>query len=497
MAEEFVSLFHRYAYIYKPLNGGSWLSADDRWKLTDTEILKACALAHPKYLLGCRSGKTTRFAILDIDAGSPYHRQDRLHQLIELLMESGLTEPAVYRSSDSDGWHIYMFFEQEVPSRELQLLLDQLLRANGFSIQKGKLEIFPNRGINNVGYGVRLPLQRDFAWLNSQTLEVETEREWLSPADALKRFMSDAHHFSSSPQQYEQFKRSVAEYKEAFAQIDEQLTRATVISPRAREATTEIAFSAVAGIFKCPPPGIDCEVWYRGRTYFDHGLNGPSQRADALFCLGHYLFYGDPVRGLEALGYGYEEERRHAIESILALKNNGQSKDISRGRHDAMAQVARAARWRPSHKRTQETQRYKKGTPIAWIRHNANLKQDSMTRIKAAMDKLIAEAKPFTVKELQERSGVKSLETLYAHKALWHAIYVQMKTWSADITDEYNAVVGAAAPQSGTPPQDYAQDMPVGRLAARAVVARLSESAKESVKAKRNDIHWLLTAYES
>ncbi|MGH9552112.1 MAG: hypothetical protein ACRD3W_22180 [Terriglobales bacterium] len=120
-----------------------------------------------------------------------------------------------------------------------------------------------------------------------------------------------------------------------------------------------------------------------------------------------------------------------------------------------------------------------------------------MTRIKAAMDELIAQAKPFTVKELQERSGVKSLETLYAHKALWHAIYVQMKTWSPDITDEYNAVVGAAASESGTLPQDYVQDMPVGRLAARAVVARLSDSAKEHVKAKRDNIHWLLTAYES
>jgi len=55
---QFLELFHRYGYIYKPLSGGSWYSADDKWKLPDAEILKAIACAHPKFFIGCRAGKS-------------------------------------------------------------------------------------------------------------------------------------------------------------------------------------------------------------------------------------------------------------------------------------------------------------------------------------------------------------------------------------------------------------------------------------------------------
>lgn len=58
---QFLELFHRFGYIYKPLSGSSWYSADERWKLPDSEILKAIACVHPKFFIGCRAGKSTRF----------------------------------------------------------------------------------------------------------------------------------------------------------------------------------------------------------------------------------------------------------------------------------------------------------------------------------------------------------------------------------------------------------------------------------------------------
>ncbi|MDQ5967650.1 MAG: hypothetical protein QG625_3807, partial [Cyanobacteriota bacterium erpe_2018_sw_39hr_WHONDRS-SW48-000098_B_bin.30] len=76
MAEKFLSLFHRFGYIYKPFGSRGWLSADERWKLTDTEILKAIACVHPKYLLGTRAAKASYYAVIDIDAGSKYHNLD-------------------------------------------------------------------------------------------------------------------------------------------------------------------------------------------------------------------------------------------------------------------------------------------------------------------------------------------------------------------------------------------------------------------------------------
>jgi hypothetical protein len=91
---------------------------------------------------------------------------------------------------------------------------------------------------------------------------------------------------------------------------------------------------------------------------------------------------------------------------------------------------------------------------------------------------LSLEAKPFTVNELLEQSGIKSLRTLYAHKALWHAIYRQLKSLPSDITHEYNAVVRVASSESGTPSSDSAKDMSPGRLAARRVVLELARKTE-------------------
>jgi hypothetical protein len=109
-----------------------------------------------------------------------------------------------------------------------------------------------------------------------------------------------------------------------------------------------------------------------------------------IFSLGHYLFYGDPERQLEPPGYGYENERRHAVTSIVAAKNHGHSKDLNRGRADAVVQIDRATKWLPAHKKAAEIHRYKKSVPIAWVRHNGNLKAKSVERIKNAVTELVA-----------------------------------------------------------------------------------------------------------
>ena len=111
----------------------------------------------------------------------------------------------------------------------------------------------------------------------------------------------------------------------------------------------------VETVFGVLPPGMDAETWLKGRHYHLQGLTGPSQRADAIFCLNHYLFYGDPQRELPALGYGYAKERRWTVERILTNGHNGHSKDINRGRPDALAQIERAAEWLPPERREMRT----------------------------------------------------------------------------------------------------------------------------------------------
>lgn len=68
------------------------------------------------------------------------------------------------------------------------------------------------------------------------------------------------------------------------------------------------------------------DSWYKGRLFYLNGLTGPSQRAEAIETIGHYLVYGDPSQALPALGYGYENEREWAIHQFLMDRTNGQSK---------------------------------------------------------------------------------------------------------------------------------------------------------------------------
>lgn len=492
---EFLSLFHRYGYIYKPLTaGGSWLSAKEQWTLTDSEVLKAIACAHPRYLLGARAGKTARFAVLDIDTKSQYHKKKELHRLIATLTDAGLTEPCLYQSSDSGGWHLYIYLDEPVPSLELHRLLVQLLQCSGFTVKKGTLEVFPNPGDGSLGYGLRLPLQPGFAWVNSNTLDIETEREWLTPSQALERFMADCRHFNNSPTAYAQLKRTVKERVAAHEQIAEHINQALGQSTRHIEAANELAAAAVSRVFGKLPPGMIADIWWRGRSYFESGLTGPSQRADAIFCLNHYLFYGDPEKQLEPLGYGYEEERRYAIESILAAKNHDQSKDLNRGRPDAVAQISRAANWRPPHKRADNVVPFKRSVPIAWVRHNGNLKADAISRIRKAVCEFVEAKQPFTVRELALKAEC-STSTLYCHKALWQPLQQELRRRLTAVSDEYNAVVGAGGQETGTLPQDYVEDMPPGRLACRQIVFELLRRKKPHEQEHLRDIESISKRY--
>jgi hypothetical protein len=458
-------------------------------------MLKAVACVHPKYLIGARAGKSTRFVVLDIDKGSRYHTKHHLDQLITVIMNSGLNEPVLYRSSHSDGWHLYIFFDEPVPAKEVHRLICDLLRSDGWLINKGTLEVFPNPGEGSMGMGLRLPLQPGFAWLNCNTLDVEAEREWLTPQQAIDRYMEDCRQFGNDIAAYRQLKKTVAERQAAGAAIAERLDRAIGGSKRHIEAANELAATAVARVFRTPPPGIDPDVWWRGRTYFETGLTGPSQRADAIFSLGHYLFYGDPERGLEALGYNYEGERRLAIERILALKNHGQSKDISRGRADAMAQISRAANWRPVHKRGVEIVPYKRQVPIAWVRHNGNLKADAITRIKNALKVFVEASEVFTAEELARRAEC-SKSTLYKHKQLWKSLQQELYRNRLTVrSDEYNAVEGAGCSQTGAPAKEILPNMPPGRLAARRIAFELARSLKQNDQEQSKDMQSLSNRY--
>lgn len=512
--DAFLALFHRYGYIYKPLSGGSWFSAQEQWKLTDTEILKAVACVHPKHILGARAGRASKYAVIDIDAGSRYHNSRELQKITEILGDAGLPNSVLYRSSDSGGWHLYLFFDEPISSSDLRRQLVTLFKLKGFEIAKGTLEIFPHTSDTSLGQGLRLPLQHGFAWLNSVTLGVSEERADLSPQEALSAFIKDFADNAHTRHEFHRFKCYVDELQARKEAVENevsggttnrdksnhmlpdnkaQLKLAPIIPIVRRKSVAEQgeAAHAVLDAFGHFPPGMILDRWVAGRAFYEDGLTGPSQRAEAIVSLSHYLFYGDPQNKVRPLGYGYEDEREWAISRILRDKHNECSDDINNDRPDAFEQAKRAANWVPDHMLGESIGKPKKRNrhnPKSWTRHNANQEADARKRIRVAIEELVGSNERFTVRDIRNRAKC-SMETLYKHEDIWRPFYDQANSrdYFAAVTPEYNVVVGAGSQEDPPPAQPSLPDMPPGRLAARQIVFELISRGERQEKRKKKD----------
>jgi hypothetical protein len=120
----------------------------------------------PSELIGVRFGKTTKYALIDIDKYSPYHPEvskSEWDRLLTTLEDVGLIDKIIVQSSFSKGLHIYLWFPQELPTFDVAQLLWATFTANGFSIRSGDLETFPNAKvytpIPSLYAAHRLPLQ--------------------------------------------------------------------------------------------------------------------------------------------------------------------------------------------------------------------------------------------------------------------------------------------------------------------------------------------------
>ena len=385
-----------------------------------------------------------------------------------------------------------MFFEEHVNSAQLHRQLVALLRLSDFDVSKGTLEVFPNPGVASTskGMGLRLPLQHGWAWLSKRDLDVVHERYEMAATKALEWFLdlldSDANPIKVLQQmaaRIEELERSRAA---ARAHAIKDKTDNVVPIRKGIKLSVDTECSAqVKSVFGHVPPGMNPDNWLKGRKFHEDGLTGPSQRAEAIFCLGHYFFYGDPSRDLPALGYGFEEERGWAIKEYLQARHNGYSRDISRGRADATAQVDRAANWRPADKRSIEPKKYSAVRPISWVRENANRKLNARKRIQEALNSIKKLQRSFTTVELQKAAKC-SRETLYNHQDIWRNDYDDLAAgFFAICTDENNAVVEAACPESKPPSTVTKKITPPGLLAARRIIYELSMRTKRDIETKQ------------
>lgn len=115
-------------------------------------------------LIGVRFGHDTTYALLDIDAGSPYCSAAGIADIRAALETIGLSRTLLLQSSWSGGLHLYIPLPEAVNTFNLAVALQGCLQAQGLGLGSGQLETFPNV----KAYGVkafieynahRLPLQ--------------------------------------------------------------------------------------------------------------------------------------------------------------------------------------------------------------------------------------------------------------------------------------------------------------------------------------------------
>lgn len=338
-AKSFCALYpYRDAYIWK-LPGRHWEKVSRR--LANHQIEGVIADGGRGLLRGCYWGEMTRFAVLDIDQGSQYHCPEKLAALRGQLAEVGLSGTCLYRSSESGGWHLYVPFEGWVNSRELEGSLKAWLKALGYSLQGGQLEVFP------TGNALRLPLQPGFAWLN-QSGQVAIKRDELTCSAAIDRFLND-------------IESNANDWLYTKSRIDTQLHELAELRRQdgARDAQEREERVSVSGFEHLFPAGMIQERWQRGRRYWRDGLTESGQRHDAVLCVGHYLWYGDHETGIAPLpGARHDEYRARLIEQWLSEKHNGMCRHINEGNWRVVTeQIRRAVSWRADATRV-ETEPY-------------------------------------------------------------------------------------------------------------------------------------------
>ncbi|MEM9947125.1 MAG: hypothetical protein AAF810_13790 [Cyanobacteria bacterium P01_D01_bin.36] len=170
---DFLALWpHRFDFLYAPHPDPG---TKPEWQTESRHPLSDRLIAQGAYLYGVRPGSNTRYGLIDIDKGSPYHPQRdplALIRIQEALEPLGLVTSLKLTSSDSGGLHLYFPCAEAVPSWQLALTVATLLENAGFKLMPGWLEIFPNRkpfspdGSYSLFNGHRLPLQQGSYLLN-------------------------------------------------------------------------------------------------------------------------------------------------------------------------------------------------------------------------------------------------------------------------------------------------------------------------------------------
>lgn len=322
--QELLSLYpYRSQHIFRAPGDPNWKVS--RFRLS-TGLIDAAISAECDTFYGALWANETRFAVLDIDKNSKYHNAQELQRLSRNLAAIGLSSSVLFQSSNSSGWHLYLPFIDEAPSKEVEQALKAYLKSLRYDIRCGQLEVFPS------GNGLRLPLQPGFAWLDHNGA-VLVRREELGVDAAVSRFLLELN-------------SNANDWTIAKTEIESQIAAAPAAAGGDAQARQErLEMGGFDDLFS---GGKIAEHWEKGRQFWQEGLTNSGQRHDAILYVGHYLWYGDTENGIAPLpGARNDEYRAHLIEEWLTEKHNGYCWHIERNKWEVIrAQIKRAVLWR-------------------------------------------------------------------------------------------------------------------------------------------------------
>ena len=428
-----------------PVGCRNWTTISKHFPLPDETILAAID-GKKSEIYGLKFGDETRFAVLDIDKNSQYRNALELGNLQAKLAAVGLIAKP-YRSSESGGWHLYIFFEEWANRDQVQRCLSDWLRAHGYEIRNGVLEVNPS------GMGLRLPLQSGFAWLDNEGNLIRT-REELTRDEAIASFVLDL----------EKNKRNWSEAKNRIESELEAIDRA-----RDRDALAHQKAIDTDGFEKLFNYRLIAETYEEGRRIWQEGLTKTGQRHDAIKAIEHYLWHGDEVAGVPALPATENDEARYnLILRWIEERHNGFCNHINRGKwHKVKADIKRACFWRRRSEAFKVRTPYplteraievliarSKRTRRMWTmedlqKGNEGRLAEARRKIAEATGQLIAQGRRVTLRQLMRMTGC-HYDTLNKHADIWKVSVVSISSVSGDQSPflDLDLGVGGTAPGS-------------------------------------------------
>jgi hypothetical protein len=418
-AEYFCSLYRqRVGHICKVPGRKRWQTW--RGKLEDFQILAVIADGGRGGIFrGCHWADETRFAVLDIDARSQYHNQEKLAELSAAVKNVGL-KINLYQSSDSGGWHLYIPLAGWQKSPEVEHTFKRWLKALGYEIKSGQLEVFPS------GNALRLPLQPGFAWLAPDGSVIRS-REETTLNEALACFIEDLEENAQNWQLAKHLMDSQVSPADRAAGSDDQAHQEAVRN----EGFDELFNYTVISEY--------CE---KARQYLASGLIEKGTRHEALFTIQHLLWHGDRWLGVPRLPGRKNAARRHEfLRTWIEQNHNGQCSHINQGDWRTIeAHIYRLVNWQRSDlPALSDYERYKRtekaeerlfelfmATGRVWEmedlkRANDKREEEARAKIKQAVSDCLQDGRRVSRRRLQAITGC-SPNTLRKHDDLWRSL---------------------------------------------------------------------------